>query len=110
MTRRRAAESSAQCDTAPGDPTAQPQDSGESLRDPHENAQWERCIDPRDPRTWSSGADVPLTASLSTMTDKQLGRALAHHKFVFRLPKEWWHNQHTDRYESCTAVASDVVK
>eukprot|EP00961_Rhodomonas_salina_P108938 1465982-Rhodomonas_salina.1 len=106
----RAAESSAKCDTAPGDLTAQPQDSGESLRDPHENAQLERRMDPRDPRTWSSGADFPLTASLSTMTDKQLGRALAHHKFVFRLLKEWWHNQHTDRYESCTAVASDVVK
>eukprot|EP00961_Rhodomonas_salina_P253705 3428632-Rhodomonas_salina.1 len=44
------------------------------------------------------------------MTDKQLGRALAHYKFVFKLPKEWWYNEKTATYESCTAVASSVVK
>eukprot|EP00961_Rhodomonas_salina_P119777 1612077-Rhodomonas_salina.1 len=44
------------------------------------------------------------------MTDKQLGRALAHFKFVFKLPKEWWYNEKTATYESCTAVASSVVK
>eukprot|EP00961_Rhodomonas_salina_P291224 3931812-Rhodomonas_salina.1 len=85
-------------------------DSGESLRDPREEAQLQRDVDKRDPRTWSSGADVPLTASISTMSDKQLGRALCHHKFVFKLPKEWWYNTKRERYEACTAVATSCVK
>jgi len=97
MTRRKAAAST-------------PQDWGESIRDPHENGQRLRKVDAQDARTWTSGADVPLTAPISVMTDKQLGRALAHHKFVFRLPKEWWYNHTTGQYESCIAVADSCVK
>eukprot|EP00961_Rhodomonas_salina_P194455 2625271-Rhodomonas_salina.2 len=44
------------------------------------------------------------------MSDKQVGHALEHHKFVFRLPKEWWLNQKTNQYEPCTAVVSSTVK
>eukprot|EP00961_Rhodomonas_salina_P245939 3323018-Rhodomonas_salina.1 len=73
MTRRRAAESSDQRVSAEtADLTETPQDTGESVRDPNDRAQQQRQIDSCDPTTWFSGSDVPLTASLSTMTDKQL--------------------------------------
>eukprot|EP00961_Rhodomonas_salina_P254455 3438285-Rhodomonas_salina.1 len=120
MTRRRAAEA---LKKAPGQPTeaagsqlepedlaSTPQDEGDSVTDPSQGAQKLRAVDPRDQRTWVSGADVPLTAPLSVMSDKQLGRALAHHKFHFYLPKEWWVNTKTREYEACTAVATSCVK
>eukprot|EP00961_Rhodomonas_salina_P216018 2918244-Rhodomonas_salina.2 len=109
MTRCRAAESSDQLASAEtADLTQTPQDSGESVRDPNDRAQQQRQVDSSDPTTWFSGPDVPLTVSISTMTDKQLGRALAHYKFVFKLPKEWWYNEKTAAYKSCTAVASNM--
>jgi len=50
-------------------------------------AQPARHVDHRDVRTWTSGADVPLDASLQILTDKQLGRALSHHKLLLHLPR-----------------------
>jgi len=45
------------------------------------------------------------------MTDQQLGRALAHHKFVLQLPTGWWRNaKYGNCYEPCTAVASHCKK
>eukprot|EP00961_Rhodomonas_salina_P303017 3941063-Rhodomonas_salina.2 len=70
----------------------------------------ERHVDPRDPHTWVSGADVPLDASLSVMSDKQLAAALVHHKPVFRLPKEWWINNATGQMEACTVVPTSFRK
>mmetsp|Transcript_29944 Transcript_29944/g.61572 ORF Transcript_29944/g.61572 Transcript_29944/m.61572 type:complete len:247 (+) Transcript_29944:34-774(+) len=43
-------------------------------------------VNHRDVRTWVRGSDIPLDASLRLLSDKQLGRALAHHKLVLQLP------------------------
>jgi len=43
-------------------------------------------VNHRDARTWIRGADIPLDASLRLLSDKQLGRALSHHKLVLQLP------------------------
>mmetsp|Transcript_61453 Transcript_61453/g.126937 ORF Transcript_61453/g.126937 Transcript_61453/m.126937 type:complete len:138 (-) Transcript_61453:92-505(-) len=42
--------------------------------------------------TWTTGADVPVDAALHILSDKQLGRALAHHKLILHLPIDWWIN------------------
>eukprot|EP00961_Rhodomonas_salina_P021744 292594-Rhodomonas_salina.2 len=92
---------------APGDT---PQDHQSSVKDPSKQAQEQRDIDSHDPRTWVSGADVPVTASLQILSDKLLGRALVHHCFQFKLPKEWWYNRKTKQYEAVTAVATSCKK
>eukprot|EP00961_Rhodomonas_salina_P121433 1634503-Rhodomonas_salina.2 len=60
--------------------------------------------DPTDPNTtnstigsnrnkykgWLNGVQVPLNAKLEKLKDEQLGRALAHHNFVFKLPADWF--------------------
>mmetsp|Transcript_61806 Transcript_61806/g.127788 ORF Transcript_61806/g.127788 Transcript_61806/m.127788 type:complete len:108 (-) Transcript_61806:201-524(-) len=33
---------------------------------------------------------APDTAVLSLLSDKLLGRALAHHKLVLQVPSDWW--------------------
>mmetsp|Transcript_61456 Transcript_61456/g.126949 ORF Transcript_61456/g.126949 Transcript_61456/m.126949 type:complete len:282 (-) Transcript_61456:741-1586(-) len=55
-------------------------------------AQPARHFDHTDVRTWTTGADVPLDTSLQILSDKQLGRALAHHKLLLHLPVDWWIN------------------
>eukprot|EP00961_Rhodomonas_salina_P068813 923932-Rhodomonas_salina.1 len=109
MTRRRAAESLGQETDRDSSETERlhPEDL---VRDPHERAQMQLRVDPQDPRTWVSGVDIPLSASLSSLTDKQLATALVHHKVIFQLPCEWWKNEKTGAYEPCTAVATAVDK
>eukprot|EP00961_Rhodomonas_salina_P117503 1581549-Rhodomonas_salina.2 len=80
-----------------------PQDHQSFVKDPSEQAQEQRDINSHDPRTWVSGADVPVTVSLQILSDKLLGRALVHHSFQFKLPKEWWYNRKTKQYEAVTA-------
>jgi len=63
-----------------------------------------------DIRTWIRGADVPATASLDTLSDKQLGRALVHHKTILQLPKDWWIDPVTGKYTACTVLATDCKK
>eukprot|EP00961_Rhodomonas_salina_P190278 2567312-Rhodomonas_salina.1 len=107
MTRRRAAESSVQETDGDAPQQLHPEDL---VRDPHENAQMRRHVDPQDPRTWVSGVDIPLSVSLSVLTDKQLATAIVHHKLIFQLPREWWKNAKTGAYEPCTAVATSAEK
>lgn len=80
------------------------------MKDPSEDSQRQLMVDRKDSRTWVSGSDVPLDATIATLSDKLLGLALVHHRFVFKLPKEWWFNSYTQRYESCTAVATSCKK
>eukprot|EP00961_Rhodomonas_salina_P291511 3932056-Rhodomonas_salina.1 len=96
--------------TPPAAPGDTPQAHQSSVKDPSEQAQEQRDIDSHDPRTWVSGADVPVTASLQILSDKLLGRALVHHRFQFKLPKEWWYNRKSKQYEAVTAVATSCKK
>mmetsp|Transcript_29888 Transcript_29888/g.61453 ORF Transcript_29888/g.61453 Transcript_29888/m.61453 type:complete len:245 (-) Transcript_29888:246-980(-) len=61
----------------PGEKAREPR-SRESLR--RVSARHEPA--PDDPRTWIRGADVPESASLDVLSDKQLGRAVVHHKMI----------------------------
>jgi len=63
-----------------------------------------------DIRTWIRGADVPATAALDLLSDKQLGRALVHHKMILQVPKDWWIDPVTGLYSACTVLATDCKK
>mmetsp|Transcript_60386 Transcript_60386/g.124136 ORF Transcript_60386/g.124136 Transcript_60386/m.124136 type:complete len:312 (+) Transcript_60386:72-1007(+) len=63
-----------------------------------------------DIRTWIRGADVPSTASLDLLSDKQLGRALVHHKMLLQVPKDWWIDPVTGEYTACTVMATACHK
>ena len=56
------------------------------------------------------GADVPLDASLAILSDKQLGRALAHHKLVLQVPADWWKNPATQRFTACSVMVDKCAK
>mmetsp|Transcript_62290 Transcript_62290/g.129193 ORF Transcript_62290/g.129193 Transcript_62290/m.129193 type:complete len:133 (-) Transcript_62290:721-1119(-) len=71
------------------------------------------CVTPhesQDPRMWVRGADVPDTAVLSLLSNKQLGRAIAHHKTVLQIPKDWWRDPTTGTMTACTVMATSCVK
>eukprot|EP00961_Rhodomonas_salina_P256018 3460195-Rhodomonas_salina.1 len=40
-------------------------------------------------KSWSNGAQVQMDAEIQLLSDAQLGRVLAHHHFVFKLPPDW---------------------
>ena len=61
----------------------------------------------RNPSTWTTGAKVPLDACIATMSDKHLGRALAHHKVVLQLPEDWWINPMTKMKTACTVLCTE---
>eukprot|EP00961_Rhodomonas_salina_P280705 3791920-Rhodomonas_salina.2 len=42
---------------------------------------------------WTSGAQVQLTAEIDRLKDQQLGRCLAHHRFVIKLPADWYQHE-----------------
>mmetsp|Transcript_60384 Transcript_60384/g.124124 ORF Transcript_60384/g.124124 Transcript_60384/m.124124 type:complete len:327 (+) Transcript_60384:72-1052(+) len=65
---------------------------------------------PDDIHTWIRGADVPSTASLDLLLDKQLGRALVHHKMILQVPKDWWIDPVTGEYTACTVLATACHK
>ena len=62
----------------------------------------------RNPATWTTGAKVPLDAAISTMADKHLGKALAHHKVVLQLPQDWWFNPTTQKPRACTVMCTEA--
>jgi hypothetical protein len=62
----------------------------------------------RNPATWTTGAKVPLDACITTMADKHLGKALAHHKVVLHLPKDWWVNPRTQLQTACTVMCMEM--
>eukprot|EP00961_Rhodomonas_salina_P062557 839891-Rhodomonas_salina.1 len=39
---------------------------------------------------WTNGEQIPLTAEIDRLKDQQLGRCLAHHWFVVKLPADWF--------------------
>jgi hypothetical protein len=41
-------------------------------------------------KSWTAGAQIPLDAELDRLSDQQLGRCLAHHRFTFKLPADWF--------------------
>ena len=53
----------------------------------------------------TNGAQVPLDADIKNLSDAQLARALAHHKFVFKLPQDYWNNPYTGATSECTVMA-----
>jgi len=56
------------------------------------------------------GADVPDSAVIALLTDKQLGRTLAHHKVVLQVPQDWWRDPATGRMTACSVMATACVK
>ena len=73
-------------------------------------AQGDQDFDSRDVRTWNRGIDVPLSAALSILTDKQLGRGLSHHKMLLSVPEDWWRNPDTGQLTACTIMVNECVK
>jgi len=53
---------------------------------------------------------VPDTAAISLLSDKQLGRVLAHHKTVLQVPQDWWINPVTGKKTACTVMATACTK
>eukprot|EP00961_Rhodomonas_salina_P034166 459661-Rhodomonas_salina.1 len=39
---------------------------------------------------WTNRAQVPLAAEIDCLKDQQLGRCLAHHRFVIKYPADWF--------------------
>eukprot|EP00961_Rhodomonas_salina_P181053 2443901-Rhodomonas_salina.1 len=39
---------------------------------------------------WTNGAQVLLAAEIDSLKDPQLGRCLAHHRFVIKYPADWF--------------------
>eukprot|EP00961_Rhodomonas_salina_P078540 1056082-Rhodomonas_salina.1 len=39
---------------------------------------------------WMNGAQVQLAAEIDCLKDQQLGRCLAHHRFVVKYPADWF--------------------
>jgi len=53
---------------------------------------------------------VPDTAVISLLSDKQLGRVLAHHKTVLQVPQDWWINPVTGKKTACAVMATACTK
>eukprot|EP00961_Rhodomonas_salina_P008411 114423-Rhodomonas_salina.1 len=49
----------------------------------------EQRIRARQYKSWTSEAQVPLDVEIDLLRDAQLGRCLARHCFVFKLPTDW---------------------
>eukprot|EP00961_Rhodomonas_salina_P142674 1920718-Rhodomonas_salina.1 len=41
-------------------------------------------------KAWTHGSQIPMTAEIAVLKDNQLGRCLAHHCFVMKLPADWF--------------------
>jgi len=52
----------------------------------------------------------PDSAVLDLLTDKQLGRAIVHHKMVLQVPQDWWRDPTTGRLTACTVMATGCTK
>eukprot|EP00961_Rhodomonas_salina_P136436 1835660-Rhodomonas_salina.1 len=54
---------------------------------------------------WSNCANIPQLTQLSTLKDGQLARCLAHHKFLFHLPSDWYIDPDSGEHMAATIIA-----
>eukprot|EP00961_Rhodomonas_salina_P055694 748158-Rhodomonas_salina.1 len=41
-------------------------------------------------KAWTHGSQIPMTAEIKELKDNQLGCCLEHHRFVMKLPADWF--------------------
>ena len=58
----------------------------------------------------TAGAQVPLDEPIQDLNDAQLARSLAHNKFVFKLPSDYWNNPYLGKTTECTVIAKKAQK
>eukprot|EP00961_Rhodomonas_salina_P186737 2521341-Rhodomonas_salina.2 len=53
---------------------------------------------------WTAGLQILLNAEIAMLRDKQLGKALAHHRFVVKQPDTWYWDEQTKQYSKIAAI------
>lgn len=56
---------------------------------------------------WTAGLQILLNAEIAMLRDKQLGKALAHHRFVVKQPDTWYWDEQTKQYSKIAAIVSN---
>eukprot|EP00961_Rhodomonas_salina_P243091 3284575-Rhodomonas_salina.1 len=65
----------------------------------------QEVITAKEYQRWTAGSQIQLNAEIAMLNDKQLGKALAYHRFVIRPPDRWYWDKETQKHRPIAAIA-----